>query len=87
VEDLSGMTIQKCIQLAEDRGLKYAAVQIGTWCHAGNDISAYVAPGKCDRPCSGNPDQKCGGPLTNAIYLTRYARKGAVLQQPNNMSG
>jgi hypothetical protein len=66
------MTIQKCIQMAEDRGLKYAAVQFAVECWGGNDVSKYTSATICTMPCAGNKLQMCGGPCVNGIYATRF---------------
>jgi hypothetical protein len=81
------MTIESCIALAQAKtpssGFRYAAVQAGTLCMAGTDISAYTVAGICEKPCGGNATQSCGGWCANFIY--QFARKRpAALQEPGS---
>jgi hypothetical protein len=62
------MTVEMCQALVRDAGYTYAAVQFYSECFGGNDISKYVTPGICDRPCAGNTTQNCGGACTNRIF-------------------
>jgi hypothetical protein len=76
--DDATMTIDKCVKMAEAKGYKYAGLQAGTWCHAGNDISSYTTAATCSRRCSGNSLLTCGGGCANDIYKTSLWTAGAL---------
>ena len=55
---------------------KMAALQAGRWCFcgdSGHDI--YGTADNCDRPCSGNNQETCGGAYANQVYLLPSACK------------
>ncbi|CEH12913.1 beta-1,6-N-acetylglucosaminyltransferase, contains WSC domain [Ceraceosorus bombacis] len=55
-------TIQGCITTMADRGFKYAALENGNECRGGNTLLYSSTVGAtCDKPCSGNSAQTCGG--------------------------
>jgi hypothetical protein len=62
------LTVEGCLELAAAANYKYAAVQYAFECFGGNDISQYIGRGTCNKPCTGNASQMCGGGCTNAIY-------------------
>jgi hypothetical protein len=68
-ETLYDLTIDLCVQIARAAGYKYAAVQHSNECWYGNDISLFTVPETCQMPCSGDPNQLCGGLCENAICL------------------
>jgi hypothetical protein len=73
--DEQAMTVEQCKILASQMGFAYAAVQWHSQCFGGFDISQYTEAGTCDRPCSGDSSQMCGGSCTNAMYLTNAGKE------------
>jgi hypothetical protein len=63
------LTVEFCAERAQAAGYRYAAVQSIAWCYGGNDISKYTEPGTCWMHCNGDPDQQCGGPCSNSMYM------------------
>ncbi|KAH7323511.1 hypothetical protein BKA65DRAFT_540182 [Rhexocercosporidium sp. MPI-PUGE-AT-0058] len=58
----TGMTVQKCVQLAQRRGLSE--------CYVGNTIHNPATTGQadCSVPCSGDPTQICGNGNRLQVY-------------------
>ena len=52
-------------------GYKFAGLQ-GDWCSCGKSYDQYqeVEGTKCNRTCTGDPSQICGGPMQSSIYQT-----------------
>jgi WSC domain len=67
----SGATVEACITLAKQAGYKYAGVQYGIQCFAG-DVLGYtkVDDSECNMPCQTDPSEICGGTWLNSIYST-----------------
>ncbi|KAH6690268.1 hypothetical protein BKA61DRAFT_715740 [Leptodontidium sp. MPI-SDFR-AT-0119] len=57
---VTGMTVQKCVELAQRRGLKYAGVEYYGPATAGQ--------ADCSVPCSGDPTQICGNGNRLQVY-------------------
>ena len=75
-ERSESMTISKCMQTCTSKEYKLAALQAGPWCFcgdSGHDI--YGTADNCDRPCSGNNQETCGGAYANQVYLLPSACK------------
>lgn len=70
---IDGMTIQKCTTACFGGGYKYAGLEYGSECYCANtiitsdNVGAAVTDG-CTMPCTGNPDQDCGGPDRLNVY-------------------
>jgi hypothetical protein len=69
-DDDQAMTVEQSKILAAQMGFAYAGAQWHSQRFGGSDISQYIEPGTCDRPCSGDSSQTCGGNCANAIYRT-----------------
>lgn len=65
------VTVEACIDSARQQRFRYAGLQAGFQCWAGNSL-AYerAAESSCQTPCQGDAGEKCGGAWTNAIYAT-----------------
>ncbi|KAL7941069.1 hypothetical protein V8C42DRAFT_361317 [Trichoderma barbatum] len=70
--DLSptGMTVEKCIALAQQGSYTYAGVEYGGECHMGNTLhnAAAAAQNDCSTLCVGNPKELCGAGNRIQIY-------------------
>jgi len=67
----SGATVESCIALAKASGYKYAGVQYGVQCFAGNTMGYTELPASsCNMPCTADPNEICGGTWSNSIYGT-----------------
>ncbi|RAK78058.1 WSC domain-containing protein [Aspergillus fijiensis CBS 313.89] len=57
-----GMTVEKCIALAQASYWRYAGVEFGSQCFVGNTLHGpdQYATGDCNTPCAGNPTELCG---------------------------
>jgi len=64
-------TIESCVALCANKGLKYAGAQFGGQCFCGNQYGKYGQSNACDAKCSGNPNEICGGTYANSIYQVR----------------
>lgn len=66
------MTIDQCALTAQSLNLQYFGLEYASQCLAGSTINAgssVIDPKNCNKPCSGNGQQICGG--ANAISLYR----------------
>jgi sulfur relay (sulfurtransferase) complex TusBCD TusD component (DsrE family) len=65
----SGATIESCIAAAKSMGYSYAGLQWYGVCQASNILGySRVGEDKCDRSCTANPAQKCGGEWFSSMY-------------------
>jgi hypothetical protein len=62
---------RKCFEQAAKGGFKYAGLQYGGECWAGNDVGMYGKrpDGECQMPCRKDPARKCGAGWRNSVYL------------------
>ena len=56
--------INKCAQVAKERGMVIFAVQHGGWCAAAKDLNGYKKYGSAANCLNGK-----GGPWANDVYL------------------
>lgn len=80
-------TVSSCVQFCNDRGFRYAGVEYGKECFCGNSIAPGRLPdaaagflGNCNFPCSGDPDQICGGYGQIGIYENCEAVEGGACE-------
>ncbi|KAL5019585.1 hypothetical protein ScPMuIL_002477 [Solemya velum] len=68
----SGNTPEFCTKYCEDKGFKFAGVQMGYECYCGHKLydSRKTAEVSCDTPCAGNAAQMCGSETRQGIYRT-----------------
>ncbi|CAH1788911.1 unnamed protein product, partial [Owenia fusiformis] len=66
----TSLTIESCLQMCRELDYKYASVQAGRYCHCGDKFGRYGRSKStvCDRPCTGNGTQICGGSWANSIF-------------------
>ena len=64
------MTVEKCKNHCFGKNYRYAGVQNHQECYCGNSISSGEPrpDSECNKPCSGNKDQMCGGAYRLNIY-------------------
>ena len=68
------MTIEMCIAVCRDKGLRYSGLQWQIECHCGNEPAQgfqWAWFGKCNDKCAGNSNQVCGGSQAMSVYTTR----------------
>ena len=66
----SDMTMGRCQSYCWDNGFAFAATQYGSQCYCGDSFGRYgKAPGKCNMPCGGNSQIKCGGTWASSVFL------------------
>ena len=65
---------QACVKFCLDRRFSMAGVQFGFWCECGNSMASNVKvdESRCDKPCPGDSERKCGGELAMNIYKVRF---------------
>src|SRR3954463_12171526 len=54
-------SVQRCIDICARRGFRYAGVQYSESCLCGNSYGRYGPANNCTMPCTGYPEQICGG--------------------------
>ncbi len=79
----SDMTRELCWKHCVSHKQRYAAVQYATECFCGDSDDAYDRYGKaddsnCNRPCSGNSEEICGGSWNQNVF-----ELGKVLLEKN----
>ncbi|KAI9343035.1 glyoxal oxidase N-terminus-domain-containing protein [Zopfochytrium polystomum] len=72
-----GATVTSCIDLAAKGGFRYAGLEYGGECWAGNSFTnttnAKAPPADCNVPCTANVTQTCGaGNRLSAYFLVNY---------------
>jgi hypothetical protein len=66
---MSGATVESCIAIATEEGYKYAGVQYGTQCFAGDTLGYTQVPdSECNMYCDSDSLEICGGTWLNSIY-------------------
>lgn len=69
-----GVTVAGCTAAARQAGYKFAGLQYGNQCWAGNAPAYYRrAESECNMACSANTAEKCGGRYRNSIWATGLA--------------
>lgn len=73
--DLDGMVVAgkkntgaSCVAYCKSKGFKYAGTQWGKYCGCGNSYGKFGPATNCDKPCTGNPKEMCGGGLANTVF-------------------
>ncbi|KAH8815901.1 WSC domain-containing protein [Xylogone sp. PMI_703] len=67
--DSSSMTQETCIAFCKGNNYRYAGLEDGGECFCGSAINGpKLDDAECSTPCSGNPDEMCGGNLILSIY-------------------
>ncbi|KZW01622.1 WSC-domain-containing protein [Exidia glandulosa HHB12029] len=63
-------TPKACLTLCGKNGYGYAALRYGTecWCGQSKPVIKSKPKSQCDRPCSGDDTQICGGHTRSAVY-------------------
>ncbi|KAL4877591.1 hypothetical protein BJY04DRAFT_230551 [Aspergillus karnatakaensis] len=88
-EDRTGMTVEKCIALAQEGAWRYAGVEYSYQCFVGNTIhtGSSFPESECDMACSGNDRETCGGGNRVQLYQDStwknptYAELAAAVRQ------
>eukprot|EP01064_Diplonema_japonicum_P015494 TRINITY_DN231_c0_g1_i6.p1 TRINITY_DN231_c0_g1~~TRINITY_DN231_c0_g1_i6.p1 ORF type:complete len:928 (+),score=179.98 TRINITY_DN231_c0_g1_i6:93-2876(+) len=72
-ESGNSVTVSRCAGLCQAKRKAYSGVQGGDSCYCGDDIGTQkLAPAAdCSFPCLGDPQQKCGANLRNAISILK----------------
>ena len=68
------MTIEMCLAVCRDKGLRYSGLQWQIECHCGNEPAQgfqWAWFDKCNNKCAGNSNQVCGGSHAMSVYTTR----------------
>ena len=64
-------SIEDCISIARTWGFKYAGLQYGSQCFAGDTLGYERAPeSECNMRCGANSRETCGGTWRNSVYAT-----------------
>jgi hypothetical protein len=64
-------TVDSCTAAARAAGYAYAGLQWYGYCFAGNQLGySQVADVECNTPCTGMPNQMCGGGWRNSVYAS-----------------
>jgi len=68
-----------CFELAVKGGYKYAGLQYGGECWAGNDVGMYGKrpDGECQMPCRKERGRKCGGGWRQNVYKMPSSEPGS----------
>ena len=69
--NVSSLTPAKCIKACQEKGFKFAGVQIEKECWCGNVVppeDRIVALQECNYNCQGDSSIKCGGSLRMRVY-------------------
>ena len=69
---------RRCFELAMKAGYKYAGLQRGNECWAGNAVGKYgqTKDSECNMPCAMDNTRNCGSAWKNHVY--RVPKKGTT---------
>ena len=61
------------IQIKEEGPFNYAGLENGDGCYCGNSEDKFIPtdPEECNAPCSGDPNELCGGSWRLQVYDIR----------------
>lgn len=63
------MTIERCKEYCRDNNWAVAGLEYSKECFCGNESPTKIIPdSRCNKPCSGNSQQICGGGWALNIY-------------------
>jgi len=68
----SDLTLEKCLSACKVGGYAFAGVEFGQECYCGvvlGNGTLAVGDDKCNMPCTGNANQKCGGRGAINLYV------------------
>lgn len=66
---INNVTIDNCLSMSKTRSVKYAGLENANECWIGNTIKGQTTGlGECNKPCTGNKSQLCGGLSRLNIY-------------------
>jgi len=67
------MSVELCVHTCNQANYLFAGVQYGSQCFCGNRTGSLgtVSETECNRTCTGNADEVCGGVDRNSVYLSR----------------
>ncbi|XP_074646462.1 sialate:O-sulfotransferase 2-like [Tubulanus polymorphus] len=75
--DRKGMTVGKCITICKGKGYRFAGLQFSWQCFCSNRVG-YNGPAEeseCNKRCTGNRREICGGSWRNSVYSTMRSSK------------
>jgi len=64
----SKQTVQSCIDMCRGEGYSYAGLEEGSDCYCGDSYARYGPGDKCDKACTGDSSQICGGHFNYNAY-------------------
>merc|ERR1712226_1238245 len=69
--DAADMTPDKCFSFCGAHKTTFFGISKGNkcWCAMGYQEYQGAGPAKCDVPCAGDADQKCGGQDSTSIWI------------------
>ncbi|KAI1981283.1 hypothetical protein LOZ39_006609 [Ophidiomyces ophidiicola] len=79
--DDSNLTVESCVTRCQDMGYSVAGMEFARQCFCDNYVrkqAAKASDTECAMSCTGNPNQKCGGPDRLSVYS-----KGDLVVLPN----
>ena len=74
ISSTSNMTAGYCTSTCSNRGYSYGMVQNGDECWCSNGYGVYgtlpmgIGGSGCNKTCTGNSSQNCGGPYASVVY-------------------
>ncbi|XP_014668701.1 PREDICTED: uncharacterized protein LOC106809975 [Priapulus caudatus] len=71
-------TPAQCIKACFDGNFTYAGVQNGGECRCGDTYGGYGESNNCNRACTADQREQCGGPNANSIFFTGSISKLSV---------
>eukprot|EP00918_Siedleckia_nematoides_P019765 GHVU01042084.1.p2 GENE.GHVU01042084.1~~GHVU01042084.1.p2 ORF type:complete len:511 (+),score=113.25 GHVU01042084.1:155-1534(+) len=86
----ANLTVESCVGYCLSRGYSYAGLQRGGHCSCSYDAPSWtklLATAECDKACTGNSRQMCGGEMKNSVYVVgspRFSKKKKKKKKNNN---
>jgi cell fate (sporulation/competence/biofilm development) regulator YlbF (YheA/YmcA/DUF963 family) len=79
-----GFSIEQCAKVTAGDNLSYYALQDGSYCSGGNSFGKYGISDNCNKRCTSNSSEYCGGGWANKVYSKTDEPETIELGNRNN---
>uniref|UniRef100_A0A1I8FZH1 WSC domain-containing protein n=1 Tax=Macrostomum lignano TaxID=282301 RepID=A0A1I8FZH1_9PLAT len=86
VQGVDNMSHEFCSNVCSLGRFPYFGVQVGRQCFCGSSYGLHgqLSESKCNKQCTGNPEQICGGSSINSVFALHYPSNNAYTVLKNS---